>query len=229
MIITIDGPTASGKSTVAKMLAQKLGFVHLNSGLLYRALAYVLVHKFHYSEKQLADPQQTDLDQIVQSGKLVYKYVNNHAQVLYDGLDITQELKTKDMDNYSSISSADPKVRAALMAIQRAVGLQNNVVAEGRDTGTKVFPQADSKIFLTASLAVRAHRWQAFMHAQGKDYSLEQSAELINERDARDINRKVAPLVPAADAVVVDNSALTSEQVVEVVCDLLKKKSKLFF
>lgn len=217
MIITIDGPTASGKSTVAKILAQRLGFVHLNSGLLYRAIAYILVHHFDYTQQDLQDPQQEHLDQIVGSGDLIYQDIDGEAQVWYVGRDLTPNLKTREMDNWASISSANPKVRASLMTIQRAIGLNHNVVAEGRDTGTKIFPQADLKLFLTASLTVRAARWQQFMQAKGRDYTLEQCMQMVDERDQRDIHRTVAPLVVASDAIEIDNSNLDLHQTVDLI------------
>ena len=223
MIITIDGPTASGKSTVAKLLAQRIGFFHLNSGLLYRGIAYILVHDFHYDPLRLADPAQADLDEIMLKGWLEYDYVNGQARVMYRGQDITPFLKTKDMDNYASISSASYQVRAALLALQQRVASKANVVAEGRDTGTKVFPHAQLKIFLTASLKERAHRWQYFMHHQGKDYSLDQSMQMINERDQRDISRTVAPLMPAADAIIIDSTELSLEEVIAKIAELYSK------
>jgi len=203
-------------------LAQKLGYVHLNSGLLYRGIAYVLVHFFNYTQEQLANPKQADLDFIINHHKLVYRDVNYHAQVCYENQDITSYLKTKIMDNYASISSASPQVRISLMQLQRQVGEQHNLVAEGRDTGTKVFPNADLKIFLTASLEIRAKRWQGFMHKTGKDYSLSECAALVDERDQRDINREVAPLIPSPDAIIIDSSNLDIDQVINQIYELIK-------
>jgi cytidylate kinase len=220
LIITIDGPTASGKSTVAKLVAKKLGFAYLNSGLLYRGIAYVLVNFFNYNEAKLVNPVQADLDQITQNHNFKYLYQNDQPQVIYRGIDITAYLKTKEMDNYASISSAAPQVRASLMAIQRQIGQDQDIVAEGRDTGTVVFPQAQLKLFLTASLSVRALRWQGFMRKQGHDYSLAQSEQLVDERDQRDIHRHIAPLVPAQGAVIIDSSSLNIEQVVGQICAL---------
>lgn len=222
VIITIDGPTASGKSTVAKLLAQKLNYVHLNSGLLYRGIAYALVNFFNYTQDQLVNPKQVDLNYIINHHKLVYRDINNQAQVLYENQDITPYLKTKIMDNYASISSAAPQVRASLMELQRQVGKQHDLVAEGRDTGTKVFPHATLKIFLTASLQVRAKRWQSFMHKTGKDYSLVECEQLVDERDQRDINRPVAPLEPAHDAIIIDSSNLNIDQVINQICEFIK-------
>jgi CMP/dCMP kinase len=206
---------------VAKMLSQRLGFVHLNSGLLYRAIAYALVHQFNYTEIDLRDPKQSDLDAIVCSGDLVYQDVDGEAQVWYAGQNLTPGLKTREMDNWASISSANSKVRASLMTIQRAIGLDHNVVAEGRDTGTKIFPQADLKLFLTASLAVRAGRWQQFMRAKGSEYTLEQCMQMVDERDQRDIHRTVAPLVVASDAIEIDNSNLDLNQTVDLIMTYL--------
>ena len=221
MIITIDGPTASGKSTVAKLLAKKLYFAYLNSGLLYRGIAYVLVHFLGYDEQQLSNPKQADLDQITQNHHFKYLYENNQPKVIYNDVDVTAYLKTKEMDNYASISSAAPQVRASLMAIQQQIAQKNNIVAEGRDTGTVVFPNAKIKIFLTASLEVRAQRWQTFMHKQGKDYSLDESKKLVDERDQRDIHRSIAPLMPAKDAVIIDSSNLDIDQVINQITSLL--------
>lgn len=225
MIITIDGPTASGKSTVAKLLAKKLNFVHLNSGLLYRGIAYVLVKFFNYSEQDLISPKPTDLDQIILNHKLVYKYENQQAQVWYEGQDLTPYLKNKEVDNFASISSAAPQVRASLMSIQRQVAQSNDVIAEGRDTGTVVFPKADRKIFLTADLTIRADRWQKSMLAIGKNYTLEESMKLVDARDQRDISRHLAPLKPAQDSIVIDSSNLTCDQVIAKICEYNIKKN----
>lgn len=222
MIITIDGPTCSGKSTVAKLLAKKLDFAYLNSGLLYRGIAYILVHFFDYNETRLVDPQQVDLDQITKNHKFKYLYENNQPKIMYDGHDITAYLKTKEMDNYASISSAAPQVRTSLMEIQRQIGQNHDLIAEGRDTGTVVFPDAQLKIFLTASLEVRAKRWQDFMHKLGTDYSIAESMQLVDERDQRDIHRQIAPLVPATGAVVIDSSNLDVSLVVDQICNYIK-------
>ena len=220
MIITIDGPTASGKSTVAKNLAKKLGFTYLNSGLLYRGIAYILVNFFHYNSERLIAPKQADLDQIIHN--LQYLYEHGQSKIIYKNLDITAYLKTKEMDNYSSISSACPNVRASLMSIQRRIGENQDMIAEGRDTGTVVFPQANLKIFLTASLQVRAARWLQFMHNQNKDYTLSESMAAVDARDQRDINRTIAPLIPAPGALIIDSSNLTIQQVLDQICEKLK-------
>lgn len=229
MIITIDGPTCSGKSTVAKLVAKKLNFVYLNSGLLYRGIAYVLVNFFDYDETKLADPVQVDLDHITKNHIFKYLHENNQPKIMYDGHDITVYLKSKEMDNYASISSAAPQVRASLMAIQHQIGQDHDLIAEGRDTGTVVFPQAQFKFFLTARLEVRAKRWQEFMHKRGENYSLADSLQLVDARDQRDIHRPVAPLMPAVGAVIIDTSDLNTKQVVDQICNYVLKYKKINF
>lgn len=226
MIVTIDGPTCSGKSTVASLAAKKLNFAYLNSGMLYRGIAYVLVNFFNYDQFQLVDPKLEDLNQITQNGKFKYLYENYNSKIIYQGQDITAYLKTKEVDNYASISSAAGQVRASLLEIQRQIGKNQNCIVEGRDTGTVVFPQAEFKFFLTASLTVRALRWQSFMIKQGKKYSLIESMKLVDERDHRDINRHIAPLLPAQGACMIDASNLSVDQVVDKICNSVNQANQ---
>ncbi len=216
MVITIDGPVASGKSTVAKSLAHELGFYYLYTGLLYRGLAYVLVRYKGYSEEQLRAPAQVDLGDILRDGRLEYRYENGEPSILFDGEDITAVLKTREVDGWSSLSSADPVVRKAVFDMQVKIGTLYNVVADGRDTGSVVFPDAFCKFFLTARLSVRAQRWQQDQARVGKIYTLAESEQIVQERDQRDITRAHSPLIQAPEAFLVDNSDLTSDQTIEI-------------
>jgi cytidylate kinase len=214
MIITIDGPVASGKSTIAQRLAHDLGFYYLYTGLLYRGIAYVLVHQYGYDDVALKSPRHEDVDAVLTAGRLVYRYENEQAQVWYDGVNITPFLKTKAVDATSSISSADPYVRAAILQLQVRIGHEHDVVADGRDMGTVVFPQAACKFFLTASPEVRAARWQADQQRAGIAYTFAEALQAVAMRDERDTTREHSPLKPAPDAIIVDNSDLDIAQTV---------------
>ncbi len=207
MIITIDGPVASGKSTVARLLAKKLGYQYLNTGLMFRAVAYLLYTK----------------NRSLNLTELVYTYnPQDGAQILYKDSNITPLLKTPEMDQLSSQVATQPEVRTALLTYQRQLAEKNNVVAEGRDTGTIVFPNADYKFFITASPEIRAKRWRGYQHKQGKEYSLKESINIIKERDQRDSAREVAPLIVPEDAHTIDTSAMSIEQAVDACYTIIK-------
>lgn len=216
MIITIDGPVASGKSTVAKRLAQKLNFYYLNTGMLYRALAYLLVHTSGYTVQQLSDPREKDIDLYLDPHQLIYRYeTDGTIRLFWQTTDLTPFLKTSEMDQASSVLSAHERVRARLLDFQRTFARKHAVVVEGRDTGSVVFPQAEVKFFLTASVAERALRWQYDQRQRGKQFSVPESVAQINERDARDTTRTHNPLIIPHGAIVIDSTGLTSDQVVE--------------
>ena len=199
MIITIDGPTASGKSSVAQLLAERLSYYYLYTGLLYRALAYIRISK----------AESTPIKDILTNGSLQYSYTHPKVpQILFNGLDITSYLKSAEIDRYASILSADPVVRTLLLDFQRKLGMCHSLVADGRDCGTIVFPHADYKFFLTAHAEVRAARWQKSQVALNNYFTLEESLSIIQERDERDSNRAHAPLIKAPDAYIIDNSNL---------------------
>lgn len=209
MIITIDGPTASGKSTLAKAIAKKMGIYYLATGMLYRAIAYVLVHYAGYQANQLKDVSLRDLYTFLDPNRFVYNYDAEHGEkIFFDGNDITPFLKDSSIDALSSILSADKSVRGALLKIQRAFGKKLDLIVEGRDVGSVVFPDADFKFFLTASVQVRAKRWQLDQAKKGASFSLHEAIEKISERDERDRRRKIAPLVKPSGAIVIDNSDL---------------------
>lgn len=229
MIIAIDGPVASGKSTVARQLAQELGFYYLYTGFLYRGLAYVLAHHYGYTDAMMARPRQEDIDAIVhghggQSAPLEYRYEHGQAKILYKGEDISGQLKTKQVDGWSSTLSASPLVRHAVFEYQVRIGHEHDVVAEGRDMGTVVFPHAEHKFFLTASDTVRAQRWQEMQRKQGAQYTIEESLHAIHERDARDMGREVSPLHRAHDALLIDASDKTVAEIVAYMKNIVAKK-----
>jgi cytidylate kinase len=218
MIITIDGPVASGKSTVSRILAQKLGYYYLYSGLLCRALAYLLVNKCGYTVDTIAHPRIEDIEYCLHDDKFVYEYDAQTPQerIIFDAEDITAYLKDKFIDKVTSIVSMNEQARKAVTGIQRKIVAQkNNVIVEGRDVGSVVFPQADFKFFITASVLVRAERWRKDQEKYGNHIPIDEAMTLITDRDNRDKNRAVAPLIIPNDAVVIDTSDLTIEQTVE--------------
>lgn len=223
MIITIDGPAASGKSSAAQLLAQQIGFIFLSSGMIYRALAYILARTYGFTLQQLPAVDTTLLMTVLnqQDFKYTYDCATGKASVTFKGEDITPFLKEEWVDTAASVVSVNPNVREQLTAFQRAFALQHNVVVEGRDAGSVVFPHAQKKIFLTASSAVRALRWQSEQIKKGNTVSLHDALHILQERDQRDQQRNVAPLIIPQDALVIDNSQLTLQETVQRLKSLL--------
>lgn len=221
MIITIDGPVASGKSTAAKKIAQVLGIHFLSSGFLYRALAYVLFDRFGYDETTIANPVQADVDAAFNKHIVYLQADDGGTQILYDGVDITGQLKTTAIDHGSSLVSINEYVRSVLLTEQQNIARQGDCVIEGRDSGTVVFPHADYKFFITASLDVRARRWQDAQHAKGKVFSFDEAVIEVQARDKRDSERSIAPLTIAEGATVIDNSTLDQDQTVQKILEYI--------
>ncbi len=224
MIITIDGPTASGKSTAARMIAHRLGWYYLGSGYLYRALAYLLVNKFNYNEETIRTPKLADVCAVTDPKKLHYEYVGEGPRITYENEDITPYLKNKEMDILASLVAMNPIVREKLLELQRHLGSKYNLVVEGRDIGSVVFPHAEIKFFITAALEERAKRWQEYMARQGLHYSINDAAHTITERDDRDSHRAHSPLMATAGSIIIDNTGLNIEQTVEKMMQAIHEK-----
>ncbi|HBS47799.1 TPA: (d)CMP kinase [Candidatus Dependentiae bacterium] len=214
MIITIDGPSVSGKSSVAQIIAKNLGFYYIYSGLLYRAVAYILVEKFKIVPQLFSSLTLADLGFVAE---IKYLYENGSPKIIYKGEDITSLLKNPIVDQLTSKVSTNPAIRDVLNALMRNIAKEHDVIADGRDCGTVIFPGADYKFFLTASLEVRALRKSA-----GDKISLQEANSSLSERDGRDQSRSVAPLIIPKDAVVIDNSDLNIEETVEKFLSYLK-------
>jgi cytidylate kinase len=214
-IITIDGPVASGKSSLARALAEKLGYFHINSGFLYRAIAYIFLHE---CGKTVADLRVLSKDDegCIDKQQLVYEFHEDGPRIIYKGIDITSQLKTREMDDASSIVSTHQFVRELVNYFQHILAANHNIVIDGRDIGSVVFPDAQLKIFLTASLDERALRWQSDQRQLGKIYTMDQAMQEVYERDRRDTQRIIAPLRVPTGALVIDNTGLTLDQSIDM-------------
>lgn len=213
MIITIDGPVASGKSTIARLLAKKLHYYYLYSGLLYRAVAYCLIRNHGYSEVSIASPDMHLVHEIIAC--IDYTDKNDVLSILFHGSDITNLLKDAGIDQASSIMSGNPAVRNAVNQLQRTLAKKHDIVADGRDCGSVVFPHAEHKFFLTAPLEVRAQRWCVQQQQRGHSYTIEQAQQMIATRDDRDSKRAVAPLIVPQNALVIDTATMSIEKIVD--------------
>jgi cytidylate kinase len=215
MIITIDGPAASGKTTVARMLAEALGFYYLGSGLLYRALAYLLRTQKGYRTHDMLRVQPEDVQDLMDAKKFVYTYNHGKEQIFFLGNPLDSAcLRTPEIASDASVLAAQAVVRAALRIVQRAIADTHNLVVEGRDAGSVVFPDASLKFFITASVQERAHRFAQDQESRGIHITIDQAISLIEHRDARDKNRELDPLIVPDGAHVIDTTNLTPQQVV---------------
>jgi len=205
MIVTIDGPAGAGKSTAAMALAQRLGFEFLDTGAMYRAVTLAgLRAGLDFTDEDALGTLVAGLDLKMPPGR-----------VLLNGADVTGLIRTKEITAASGAVDSSPAVRRRLVELQRQLAAGKNVVCEGRDQGTLVFPDALCKFFLTADAAERARRRQLEMAARGEELPLPEVLSAQEVRDARDASREIAPMVPAADAVLLDTTHLTLDQVVE--------------
>ena len=219
LIIAIDGPAGSGKSTTAKLLAQKLNYLYLDTGAMYRAITLKALRQKidEHDDSSLTElAENTDITLINRDGVL---------HVLLDGEDVTDKIRTPEIDRAISYVSMVPAVRRRMVELQRQLGKQGGVVAEGRDIGTVVFPQADLKIFLVASVEERGKRRWKELQARGVEVPLEQVIEEIQRRDKLDSSRKLSPLKKAPDAIEVDTTKLTIPQQVEVILQKVREVS----
>jgi cytidylate kinase len=226
LTIAIDGPAGSGKSSVARRVAQILGYLYLDSGAMYRALALKALQDNGLalsSEKQLAElAATTSIELKPTPPDLVSEGVKN--QVILDGIDVTQAIRTPEVAQAASQVAVVAKVRELLVAQQQRAGAGGGVVMEGRDIGTVVFPNAELKIFLEAAPETRAERRWKEHNEKGEHLTLAQVLDEVHERDKRDRERKVSPLVRAKDAVLVDNTAMGIEETARLIVMLARER-----
>ena len=220
-VIPVDGPAGAGKSTVSKLLAQKLGYIYLDTGAMYRAVAVLAKTSGH------SDPlDEKVLEAICLELDLKFIQKDGILRLLANGRDITEEIRKPEISSLASAVSAKSVVRERLSMIQRNMGNAGGVVLEGRDMGTVVFPDADVKFYLDARPEVRSKRRFLELETQGQDTTAEEVHQLMLERDRNDRSRQLAPLKPAEDAILVDSSDLQIEGVVQLMLDHIEAMGK---
>ena len=218
--IAIDGPAGAGKSTIAKQLAAKLGLLYVDTGSMYRALAVFFLRR------GLSKEDEKGISGAVAEASVGIRYVDGTQRVFLNGEDVTDSLRNEETGNMASSSSAYPAVRERLLGLQRELAEKNAVVMDGRDIGTVILPDAALKIYLTASVEERTRRRVNELLAKGVPADADQIKHDIEERDQRDMNRAVAPLRRAEDAVLVDSSDMSIEEVVDVISALYREKCR---
>lgn len=217
--VALDGPAGAGKSSIAKRAAAALGYIYVDTGALYRTIGLAA------TEADVAPADSPELDALLQSIRVELTFNNQGDQaVLLNGTDVSDRIRTPEASMTASKISAIPKVRAYLLDLQRDMAKTDNVIMDGRDIGTVVLPDAQVKIFLTASPEARAGRRYKELTEKGMDVKYEDILSDVLERDFNDTHRAVAPLKPAADSVTVDTTALDFEQSVEAVLAVIKEK-----
>lgn len=220
LVIAIDGPAASGKSTTAKLVAAKLGYMHVDTGAMYRAAALKVLR---------ADIPPGDADRVaalVESTHLELRRDGDNLRVLLDGEDVTKEIRSPEVTRTVSIVSSYRRVRDVMVREQRMLGAEGGIVLEGRDIGTVVFPHADLKFYMVAGIDARARRRSDEMRARGHVASPEAMKDELRERDRFDSTRQESPLRKAGDAIEVDTSEMTIDEQVALVVSMAKKKSQ---
>ena len=217
--IAIDGPAGAGKSTIARRVAKELSFIYVDTGAMYRAMALYLLRR----EVNRDDTEQ--IGNICQDAEISIEYQNGEQIVLLNGENVNSYLRTEEVGNMASVSSAVPRVREKLLSLQRKLAKDMSVVMDGRDIGTTILPDADVKIYLTASSLTRAKRRYLELQEKGTVCNLDEIQKDIEERDQRDMNREISPLRQAEDAVLVDSSDLTIQQVVDRILQIFRSKT----
>ena len=216
--IAIDGPAGAGKSTIARRAAGQLGFVYVDTGAMYRAMA------LYFLRKGINPTDEEAVSRTCSEAEVSIRYQDGAQQVLLNGEDVSGRIRTEEVGKTASVVSAYMPVREKLTELQKELAARENVIMDGRDIGTCVLPQAPAKIYLTASVEVRALRRFRELTEKGEACDLEEIKEDIADRDWKDMHREHAPLKQAEDAVVVDSSQMTIDQVVEAILAVAKEK-----
>ena len=223
LIIAIDGPVGSGKSSVAQRLAGLLGYTHLDTGAMYRAVALKAMRRGIPLEAAAA------VEALAAESRIDFASSNGSLRILLDGEDVTEEIRAPEMSQLASLVAVVPGVRRVLVAEQRRIGGAGGVVMDGRDVGTVVFPDAGLKIYLDADVEVRARRRWLEYRGKGKELEFKGLLEEVRERDRRDRDRAISPLRRAPDAIYVDSTAMEVEEVAQLIALLARERQKEFF
>ncbi len=214
--IAIDGPAGAGKSTIAKLVAKEKGFIYVDTGAMYRAIALYLIRN------NVALDDSESMVKFASQAEVSIKYVDGQQQVILNGENVNGLIRTEEVSKMASVSSAVPEIRTMLLELQRKLARENDVVMDGRDIGTNILPNAQYKIFLTASAEERANRRYKELVERGEKCDYEKIKADIIERDERDSNRATAPLKQAEDAILVDSSNMTIDEVAKTIIDYCK-------
>ena len=216
--IAIDGPAGAGKSTIAKKVAKELSFIYVDTGAMYRAMAYYLLRQGIKGDEQEAIAEKC------QGADISIEYKDGEQIVILNGENVNGVIRTEEVGNMASVSSANPKVREHLLKLQRTLAASNDVVMDGRDIGTTILPDAEVKIYLTASPETRAKRRALEYEQKGIACDINQICQDIVARDLRDMNREISPLKQAEDAVLVDSSEMGIDEVVNAILHVYRQK-----
>ena len=216
--LAIDGPAGAGKSTIAKRVAKELSFVYVDTGAMYRAMG------IYFSDLGIAPEEQEKIEAACKDVKISISYENGEQQVYLNGVNVTGRLRTEEAGKMASATSAYLEVRKKLVELQQEMAENTDLVMDGRDIGTCVLPDADVKVYLTASSAVRAKRRYNELKEKGTDCDLDEIEKDIIERDYRDMHRENSPLKQADDAVLLDSSDMTLKEVVDTITAMIDKK-----
>ena len=212
--VAIDGPAGAGKSTIAKLVAKQMGYIYVDTGAMYRGLAV------HFLDYGFDAKDSAKIIKACEDADVTIGYEHGAQQIYLNGQNITDRLRKEEVGNMASVTSAIPEVRAKLLELQRGLAREKDVIMDGRDIGTNILPNADVKIYLTASVETRAKRRYDELCAKGEACDLDEISKDIKERDERDMKRETAPLKQAEDAVLIDSSDMTIEEVVDKICSL---------
>ena len=214
--VAIDGPAGAGKSTIAKLVAKEKGYIYVDTGAMYRGLA------IHFLKKGIRPEDKDAVADACRDAEVTIGYEDGVQQLYLNGENITPLLRTEEVGNMASKTSAIPEVRKKLLDLQRSLAGEKDVIMDGRDIGTNILPDADVKIYLTASVATRAKRRYDELKAKGISCDLESISRDIEERDNRDMTREIAPLKQAEDAIRIDSSDMTIPEVVKKICSFCR-------
>lgn len=215
--IAIDGPAGAGKSTIAKRIAKQLGFIYVDTGAMYRAMA------LHILRKGISPEDGSAISRACEDADITIRYENGEQVVLLNGENVNGLIRTEEVGNMASASSVNGDVRKKLVSLQQKLAETADVIMDGRDIGTCVLPHADVKVYLTAASKVRARRRYDELVQKGTACDLDKIEQDIIERDERDMNREISPLRQAEDAILLDSSDLTIDEVVEKIIGLVKR------